>query len=267
MPIVAVNGIQLSYQDVGAGEPVLLVAGTGVGGRVWHAFQAPALIAAGYRVVTVDNRGIAPTDLCADGITLEDLVGDVAALIELLDIGPCRLVGASLGALVVQELALARPELVRGAVLMATRGRTNALWHELAEAQQSLHDSGIALPPRYHALVQAMWSLSPSTLADDQRVTDWLDLHELTAHSDAGRRAQLGAAGMPDRLADYAAIDAPCHVIAFADDLVTPPDLCREVADAIPGAGFEIIPNCGHSGYLEDPEPVNQAILRCLATD
>jgi pimeloyl-ACP methyl ester carboxylesterase len=49
--------------------------------------------------------------------------------------------------------------------------------------------------------------------------------------------------------------------MAFADDLIIPPHLCREVADHIPGSRYLEIPGCGHYGYLENPEPVNSAIL------
>ncbi|NEB67029.1 alpha/beta hydrolase, partial [Streptomyces fulvissimus] len=81
--------------------------------------QVPALRAAGYRVVTFDNRGIPPTDVCADGFTVDDMVADTAGLIEHLGLGPCRVVGTSLGAHVAQELCLARPELVSQVVLLA----------------------------------------------------------------------------------------------------------------------------------------------------
>ncbi|GAA3353906.1 hypothetical protein GCM10017744_009340 [Streptomyces antimycoticus] len=72
-------------------------------------------------MITLDNRGIPPTSECPDGFTLQDMVGDVAGLIEHLGIGPCRVVGTSLGAFITQELALSRPDLVRRAVLIATR--------------------------------------------------------------------------------------------------------------------------------------------------
>jgi pimeloyl-ACP methyl ester carboxylesterase len=60
MPVVELNGIRLSYQVTGSGELVVLVMGTGSPGRVWQLHQVPALVAAGYRVATVDNRGIPP---------------------------------------------------------------------------------------------------------------------------------------------------------------------------------------------------------------
>ncbi|MBT2209344.1 alpha/beta fold hydrolase [Actinomadura sp. NEAU-AAG7] len=264
MPLIPVNGVRLHYLDDGDGEPVVMVMGTGGGARAWHLHQVPALTAAGYRTITLDNRGIAPSDECAEGFGVDDLVGDVAALIEALDVGPCRLVGTSMGAYVVQELALARPDLVSRAVLMATRGRGDEMRDALARAEAELYDSGAALPPSYLAAVRAAQNLSPRTLDDPQAVRDWLDVFEATPPAGPGVRAQLGLEPIPDRLAAYRAIAVPCHVIAFADDLLTPPHLGRELAATIPGATFELIGGCGHYGYLEDPEAVNKSVIEFL---
>src|ERR687893_2302533 len=103
MPVATVNNIPLNYEVKGTGPLVVLVMGTGSPGRVWELHQVPALVAAGYRVCTFDNRGIAPSDECASGMTIDDLVGDTAALIEHLGDGPVRVVGTSLGSRIVQE--------------------------------------------------------------------------------------------------------------------------------------------------------------------
>jgi pimeloyl-ACP methyl ester carboxylesterase len=264
MPFARVNSVRLRYESTGSGEPVVMVMGTGAGHRVWHLHQVPALVEAGYRVITFDNRGIAPSDVCAEGFTVEDLTGDVAGLIRHLDLGPCHLIGTSMGAYVVQELLVARPELARGAVLLATRGRSDALRAALARSQIELWERGIELPARYRAVAEAMRMLGPRTLNDDKRVDDWLDLFELSPPPGPGVLAQLRVDPMPDRLSAYRSIRVPCHVIAFADDLVTPPAQGRELADAIPGATFDEIEGCGHYGYLEEPEAVNASILSGL---
>src|SRR5712691_623116 len=147
MPVARINGVKLGFDDYGTGDPVLLVTGTGAPGRMWRTYQVPALRAAGYRVVTVDNRGIPPSDPCPEDFGLPDMVADTAALIEYLGIDGSRAVGFSLGAMVVQELLLARPELVTQAVLMATRGRSDALACAMSAAEMELADSGIELPP------------------------------------------------------------------------------------------------------------------------
>ncbi|MGH3905378.1 MAG: alpha/beta fold hydrolase [Pseudonocardiaceae bacterium] len=265
MPVVELNGIQLNHQVTGSGELVVLVMGTGSPGRVWQLHQVPALVAAGYRVATFDNRGIPPSAECADGMTIDELVCDTAALIEHLGGGPARVAGTSLGARVVQELALSRPELVSQAVMMAAHGRPDPVQSMLSAGQRALYDAGVELPATYHAALTALQNLSPRTLNDAAVVRDWLDVLEFSgSRIGAGVRAQLALADFPDRLADYARITVPSLVIGFADDLMIPPQLSREVAEAIPAAHYEEIEGCGHYGYLERPAEVNELILKFL---
>ncbi|MFF3641296.1 alpha/beta fold hydrolase [Streptomyces sp. NPDC002564] len=265
MPIARINGTRLGYDTYGHGEPVVMVTGTGAPGRIWRTHQVPALTAAGHRVITLDNRGIPPSDPCPDGFTLADMAADIAGLIEHLGEGACRIVGYSLGAVAVQELLLARPGLVHRAVLMATSGRTDALTAAMTAADVELGDSGGKLPPRFAAYVQALQNLSPRTLNDEERLRDWLAVLEMSAVDPAGARGQLALQLIPDRLAAYRHISRPCLVIGFQDDLVIRPHLSREVARSIPGSSYTEIPGCGHYGYLERPEAVNSAITGFLA--
>ena len=68
-----------------------------------------------------------------------------------------------------------------------------------------------------------------------------------------------------DRRAAYRAITVPCLAVGFADDRMIPAYLSKEVADAIPNAVYEEIPDAGHYGYLEQPEAVNKVVLDFLA--
>ncbi|CAM5269126.1 Carnitinyl-CoA dehydratase [Streptomyces fumanus] len=90
---------------------------------------------------------------------------------------------------------------------------------------------------------------------------------ELSMVDRSAVRAQLGLDLIPNRLPQYRAIDRPCLVIGFQDDLVVRPHLCREIADAVPGARYTEIPGCGHYGYLERPEEVNAAIVDFFAEE
>ena len=265
MTIAGTNGINLNFDQYGKGEPVIMVAGTGSPGRVWKSFQVPALMAAGYQVFTFDSRGVPPSDACLDGFTLDDMVADTAALIEHLGVGRCRIVGFSLGAIIVQELLLARPDLVSQAVLMATRGRTDELSTTLSLAEMELLDAGVKLPWRYAAYVRLIQGFSARTLTDDQRVRDWLDVFELAPPDASLSREQLEVDMIPNRLGEYPAITTPCLVIGFTDDLIMPPQLGQEVADRIPGSRYLEIPDCGHYGYLERPTTVNEAIVEFFA--
>jgi pimeloyl-ACP methyl ester carboxylesterase len=261
MPVLTVNGINIGYAECGSGEAVVLVTGSGAKSQVWQLHQVPALIAAGYRVVMPENRGVPPTDVGPPGFTVADMAADVAGLIEALGIAPCRIVGFSLGGMVVQELLVTRGALISQAVLMATRGRTDVLRAAMSKAELGLLDGDITLPPRYAAMVQATQHLSPTTLNDERRIADWLDLFELSPSYSAIKKAQQGLDEIGNRLADYHIITTPCLVIGFQDDLMSPPHLCREVADSIPGGKYEEVAGCGHYGYLEEPDAVNSLIV------
>ncbi|GAB3841094.1 alpha/beta fold hydrolase [Dactylosporangium cerinum] len=269
MPFVNAGAVTLHYEEAGSGDAVVLVPGTGAAGRTWRLHQVPALVAAGYRAITVDNRGVPPSDPAGPGLTVADLVADTAGLVERLAGGPCRLVGSSMGAHIVQELLLTRPDLATQAVLMASRGRPDAFSRALAAAEQSLHDQRVQLPACYDAAMRAMQNLSPRTLQDEQAVQDWLDIFEMSAPdvTDPGVRAQLDVDVRSDRLGAYRRITTPTLVLSFADDLVAPAARGRELAAAIPGARYTEIRDAGHYGYLEQPEAVNAAMLRFFAGD
>jgi pimeloyl-ACP methyl ester carboxylesterase len=266
MPTAMINGITLGFDDYGMGEPVVMVTGTGAPGRIWRTHQVPALRAAGHRVITVDNRGMPPSDPCPEGFTLDDMAADVAGLIEHLGLAPCRVVGFSLGASIVQELLVARPDVVRQAVLMAPTGRADDLVSAMTVAELALCDSGVKLPPRYAAYVNAIQNLSPETLNDGDTLRDWLDVFEMTAVDMSAFRGQLELQTTADRLGAYARITCPCLVIGFSDDLVIRPHLSREVAAVIPGGAYVEIPGCGHYGYLEKPHAVNAIMLDFFAS-
>ncbi|WP_225827503.1 alpha/beta fold hydrolase [Streptomyces naphthomycinicus] len=264
MPELHSGDADLVYTRKGAGEPVLLITGSGGRARMWDAHQVPALLRAGYQTVTFDQRGSGPGPVKPFG--LDDMVADAARLIEALGLAPCRVVGVSLGAIVAQELALRRPALLRQAVFIATRGRTDAMRRAMvtAEIEQSL--GGPTVSAAHRGMLRAMQNLSQSTLADDSRAENWMALMEGPLDASEGYRYQLESTLVPNRLRDYAGIRVPCAVISFGDDLVTPPHLGREVAEAVEGCHYVEIPRCGHFGHLEDPRSVNDALTAFFAT-
>jgi pimeloyl-ACP methyl ester carboxylesterase len=257
--------VNLAYDDRGSGDPVLFIAGRGGAGRTWHLHQAPAFQRAGYRVITFDNRGIGATEQ-ATGLTIEQMVADAAALIEELDAAPVRIVGVSMGSFIAQELMLTRPELITAAVLMATRGREDVMRAFGRKAERELLDAGIELPPTYDAKIRLLENFSPATLNDDHAVRDWMDMFTMwPTKVTPGLRAQLDVAPAENRLPAYRSIATPTLVIGFADDLILPPHLSREVADAIPQGRYLQIPDAGHLGFIERPDAVNAAALEFFA--
>ncbi|MGE2721100.1 alpha/beta fold hydrolase [Mycolicibacterium celeriflavum] len=257
--------MNLAYEDRGDGDPVLFIAGQGGLGRTWDLHQVPSFRAAGYRVITFDNRGVGAT-AHADDFTTATMVADTADLIEKLDAAPVRIVAASMGSYIAQELMLARPELVSQAALMATRGRHDRVRAFFRTAERDFVDAGIELPPAYAAKLRLLENFSPKTLNDDRAAQDWIDTFTMwPTKTTPGLRAQYGVAPESDRLRVYKVITTPVLVLGFSDDLVMPPHLGAEVAAALPNGRYQEIADTGHLGFLERPRAVNTLILDFFA--
>jgi pimeloyl-ACP methyl ester carboxylesterase len=259
---VTVNGIRLAVRRSGTGPNVLMIMGSSASGKVWTMHQTPALNAAGYRTVEFDSRGIPPSDVPAGRYRMQDMVADVKGLIEALELAPVSIVGVSLGSLIAQELAAGHPDLVRCAVLLATRARGDAVRRALSEADRALAASGVRLPAAYLAVRSALRLLSPATLAADDAAM-WLEVFEVSG-DDGSVPGHDWIDTTADRRDAVRGITVPCRVVAFSDDLVSPPHLGAEVADLIPGCDYVEIADCGHIGYLEQPQAVNAAIIEFL---
>jgi pimeloyl-ACP methyl ester carboxylesterase len=257
--------VTLAFDDRGKGDPVLFIAGRGGPGRTWHLHQVPAFLKAGYRTITFDNRGVGATEN-ADGFSTRTMVDDTATLIERVGVGAVRIVAVSMGAFIAQELMVARPDLVSSAVLMATRGRLDRTRELFRLAAAELADADVALPASYDAKVRLLESFSPKTLNDDAAVAQWIEMFTMwPSKATPGLRRQLDIGPESNRLPVYRSIAAPVLVIGFADDVVVPPHLSREVAQALPKGRYLEIPNAGHLGFIERPEPVNAAALQFFA--
>ncbi len=101
MPTVTVGqensaGIEIYYQDHGAGQPVVLIHGYPLSGRAWDK-QVPALLDAGYRVITYDRRGFGRSSQPVTGYDYDTFAADLHALLEHLDLHDAVLAGHSMG--------------------------------------------------------------------------------------------------------------------------------------------------------------------------
>lgn len=264
MPYAFTNGIRLAFDRHGRGERVLMIMGSSASGRVWTLHQTPALVAAGYQAVTFDNRGVPPSEVPPGRYTIDDMVADTKGLIEAIGAAPCRIVGTSLGAVIAQELAIRHPELVRCMVLMSTKARSDPARLAHALAYRALAESGAHLPADFMAGILAFQMLSPATLNDEAVAASWLETIRRSAVDPDPAIGQAWVDVSGDRRPALAGVTAPCRVISFTDDLVTPPHLGAEVAEAIPDCDFIEIGSAGHFGYLERPAEVNDALVEFL---
>src|SRR5262249_32768528 len=161
MPVDPINGTQLAYDRAGApdADTVVLVHGSWNGRRAW-AFVMERL-APSYQVICYDRRGHGESNAPPDAGTVHDDVADLAALIEVVDVGPAYVVGNSYGACIALRLAAEQPQAARAIVaheppflrlLDATpENRAIALpvWNALEEVRDRLESAEYASAAEY----------------------------------------------------------------------------------------------------------------------
>jgi pyruvate dehydrogenase E2 component (dihydrolipoamide acetyltransferase) len=247
-------GVKLEVPSHGSGEPVLILPGFGTHVSAFG-HQANAL-ATTHLVRGVNPRGIGFSSAPAsERYDVPTAAADVAAVAG----DPAHLVGASLGAAVALELALARPELVRSLVLITpfTRATPRLLavldaWAKLA-AEAPADALAAALLP---------WLYGPGLLADTAGCRRTLRaLAEMSAHAPAAtlRRQEAGLrAWSGTRENDLGRVRARTLVIAAEHDLLAPDG--AEIAKRIPGARLLVVASAGHAVAIDGAETVSAAI-------
>jgi pimeloyl-ACP methyl ester carboxylesterase len=106
-----VNGAQLHYERSGAGEPLVLVHGSWVDCRVWD--EVVPLLRRSFEVVVYDRRGHGLSTCRPGQGSVHEDVDDLAALIDLLGIGPANVAGVSFGGSIALRLMAGRPDALR----------------------------------------------------------------------------------------------------------------------------------------------------------
>lgn len=185
---------------------------------------------------------------------------------DILAAAPPRfaLAGLSMGGYIAMAIARAAPERVTRIAFLDTSARADPPEREadrrrlvgLARAKGAREVQKVLLPRLVH----------PDRLAEPALVETILQMAGDTG-VDAFARQQEAIIARPDSRPSLAAIKVPALVIVGEQDLQTPPDIAREIADATPSANLVVIPHCGHLSTMERPDQVNAALQAWLGVD
>jgi 3-oxoadipate enol-lactonase len=225
----------------GEGPLVVFANSLGTDLRLWDAVLP--LLPQGFRFARFDKPGHGLSDL-SDTVSIASLADDAAALIDDAG-GPAIVVGLSIGGQIVQQLACARPDLVRAMVLSNTAARlgTADSWQARIDAVAT---GGIA--PIADAVLDR-WFAQP--FRHSPACAPWRAM--LTRTPAAGYIAACRALAASDLTAQTATLRLPTLVIAGQADGASPPDLVAATAALIPGAAFHVLPGAGHLPPVETP--------------
>ncbi len=250
---ISAGGRTLAWREAGDGVAVVLLHGVGSGSASWEG-QLDGL-GAGYRVIAWDAPGYGGSD-ALDGETpvVADYARAAVDLLDALDLDRVHLVGHSLGALI--------------AAAFAARRADRLVTLTLADPSAGYAAAGDDLRVgRLEARIRAIEEFGPAGMAE-RRSSDVLSPNAPEAAVAKVREVMSGlrpagykqAARMmhsTDIFGDVRAVSVPALVMCGSADLVTPEDIARAIASAIPGAEYQTLDGLGHASYVENPEVFN----------
>jgi len=263
MPDLQLADTTLYYEQRGEGPDLVWLAGGDQPGSDWHEYQTPAFEGS-FRNTTYDARGIGRTT-CRKRPPwpIDEYGADCAALIEAACNPPVFLIGLSMGSLIAQQVSLDRPDLVRAAILMGTYARATGYVQEWEEAEVAFRREGGRLTEPFATAHYAVFMYPSEVLGDDEL---WSKVRPIVARDYGARDGEALAAQWEacvefDSLERLPGCTVPLHVVAFSQDVQTPPARGKVVADAAPEGHFHLLEGLGHcSAFGHKPDVVNATI-------
>lgn len=256
MDVELPNGQVLHIRRRGSGTPIaLLLHGWVVSSEVWQPVLQRWPEAGAGRLIAADLRGTGWSSKPATGYGPTDHAGDVAMLLDALELTEVMLVGHSMGGQIAQLVALERPEALSRLVLLCPVPASGVPFPE--NEVEFLHSLG-----GHYAGVRQVISMLMKSATDSDAFERVVLAAAATSHGafheafDAWRSASF----------DASRIRTPTAVFAAELDEALPPRLVEETAKAMSGASFSVLEGCGHYPTLECPERLVELLQNQLQT-
>jgi len=255
--MVEANGLEIYVDQVGLGPDVLLIGGLGDTVESWQ-FQLGGL-ADRYRLTAFDNRGAGRTAMPDGPVSVEEMADDAAGVLRALDIASAHIAGFSGGSVIAQELALRHPDLVRSLVLQSTWSVADPYLRSWGLFVRWLAD----VAPSERAFLEGFFlNIYTARAHNDGTVEQIIDEVLTFPHKQATEDMQrfLDAFLRHDTSKRLPQVVAPTLVLAGGRDTTSRPELCRAVAELIPGARFEVMEEEAHQPFQEVPDEWNARV-------
>ena len=248
------NGdVTLAYEVRGeGGDPLVMIHGLGYDRRGWG--PLPDLLAEDYRVIVFDNRGVGESDVPEGPYAVTQMAADVVAVLDAAGVEAAHVFGVSLGGYIAQELALAHPERVRRLVLASTApGGTRS--HPMPAAGLDAFGRFPTMEREAGLRLMVENSLGAHGVRERPELVEDIYRYRLErAPTIAGWQAQAYAGATYDGYDRIGAIDVPTLILQGGADNVVDPRNADLLAELIPNARVERIPDRGHLLVWEEGE-------------
>jgi pimeloyl-ACP methyl ester carboxylesterase len=218
-----------------------------------------------YRVVAYDHRGQGRSELTSQGLDMDTLAADAAALIETLGLAPCHFAGLSMGGFVAMRLAARRPELLRSCILLETSADPEPPENASRYRMMSWAVRLLGVRPVIDKVMPILFG--KTFLADPacaELRAEWRS--RLLALRRSIHRAVAGVVERGGVHQELGKISMPTLVLVGEEDVATPPAKAERIQAAVRGSRLVRIPRAGHSSTIENPAAVNAALAGFLSS-
>jgi 3-oxoadipate enol-lactonase len=258
----AADGTRIHYDVFGAraGEPLLLLQGLGADSRGW-ARQRRSL-AARFRCIAVDNRGVGRSDKPDGPYGLEAMAADAVAVLDAVGVPSAHVMGASMGGVLAQILAVEHPHRVRSLVLACTACRHHPWRRELLNEWAEVADE-----QGTRALVDraAKWLMGPRSRFRLWPVISVLGPLAFTVPPHAFVAQARAILDLDDGLRfELAGVEVPALVIVGSQDILTPLADSEELVAMIGDAELVVVTGGAHGFMVEHAHAFNRAVVDFL---
>jgi pimeloyl-ACP methyl ester carboxylesterase len=259
MPALEIDGVNLVYEEVGSGTPVLLIHGTG--GAVWGPLPQQ-LSAAGHRAIYYHRRGFGASE-CAPIKDPPRHTRDAATLLERLDAAPAIVIGHSMGGMLTLDLAIRRPELVQGFVVIEPplhfkKHPSMKMMRELIGAQIMRRRRGdVAAAERF-----MRWATTMTDGSNGYDSTPPEVQAELRANAPAIMCELDTGTGEHVKSAEIARISCPAVLLLGGSTLPEYGKAAGRIKKALPSLEIVTVPGAGHVLPVTHPASVLDAVRR-----
>jgi len=277
MTFADVNGIKISYEIQGEGDPVILVHGFGVKKEVWMCQYGP--LSEKFKVIRFDNRGAGESDHPDELFTMEMLAGDIRGLMDALNLEKAHVVAWSLGGMFAQHFAIKYPERLNKLVLINTLPN----WPGGDEAGIKMYvDSQLASIKAYQEdPINAFFERAPmgysrkfkKEMQEDTRkkfhglfsVEDYVQMKTTNIPTPKDIENQANALKYHDVIDQLHLIKSETLIITADKDRQTPMSRNQLIHEKIPNSKLVVIAGAGHDSPLEKAPEINKHIINFLS--
>ncbi|MBO5547960.1 MAG: alpha/beta hydrolase [Candidatus Methanomethylophilaceae archaeon] len=233
--------VKMYYEEEGSGEPVILIAGVGANHRFWKG-MVPLL--KGYRVITLDNRGVGETEYNGE-VEVDIMADDVIHLMDHLHIYKAHIVGWSMGSLIAQSLALRYPQRLQTLTLVSSyQFRPHRSAYFMYQVTSAAARGECTMDVVNIVLNSFCFPESKFDALAKKDMVMPIPKHPEKASEVLKQMVSMNNFDSTDRTKD---ITTPTLVVHGALDIMVEPLKGRAVGNSIPGCRYMEVPGEGHT--------------------